>query len=104
MEVLNQTPDHGYRSHGTPNTIKSKEWKHFPPDFAQLRIQTGHDFEAGKKVVGFGNSACEIAIDLCEQGADPAMAVRSPVNVVPRDLLGIQYFASVYYCPGFQPV
>ncbi len=40
-------------------------------------------------VVGFGNSACEIAIDLYEQGAKPAMSVRSPVNVVPRDLLGI---------------
>lgn len=40
-------------------------------------------------VVGFGNSACEIAIDLYEQGAVPAMAVRSPVNVVPRDVLGI---------------
>lgn len=40
-------------------------------------------------VVGFGNSACEIAIDLHEHGAKPAMSVRSPVNVIPRDLLGI---------------
>jgi len=40
-------------------------------------------------VVGFGNSACEIAIDLYEQGATPSMAVRSPVNVIPRDVLGI---------------
>jgi cation diffusion facilitator CzcD-associated flavoprotein CzcO len=40
-------------------------------------------------VLGFGNSACEIAIDLYEQGALPAMSVRSPVNVVPRDVLGI---------------
>ena len=39
--------------------------------------------------MGFGNSACEIAIDLYEQGAEPSMAVRSPVNVIPRDLLGI---------------
>lgn len=45
----------------------------------------------GKKVlvVGFGNSACEIAIDLYEQGAIPSMSVRSPVNIVPRDLLGL---------------
>lgn len=52
--------------------------------------KTGRDF-TGKKVlvVGFGNSACEIAIDLYEQGAIPSMAVRSPVNIVPRDLLGI---------------
>jgi len=40
-------------------------------------------------VVGFGNSACEIAIDLYEQGAIPVMAVRSPVNIVPRDVFGI---------------
>lgn len=40
-------------------------------------------------VVGFGNSACEIALDLQEQGALPSVAVRSPVNVVPRDILGI---------------
>ena len=40
-------------------------------------------------VIGFGNSACEIAIDLYEQGATPSMAVRSPVNVIPRDVLGI---------------
>jgi len=40
-------------------------------------------------VVGFGNSACEIAIDLVEQGAEPSLAVRGPVNVVPRDVFGI---------------
>jgi indole-3-pyruvate monooxygenase len=40
-------------------------------------------------VIGFGNSACEIAIDLCEKGLHPAMSVRAPVNVIPRDVLGI---------------
>lgn len=40
-------------------------------------------------VVGFGNSGGEIAIDLHEHGAQPAIAVRSPVNVVPRDFLGV---------------
>ncbi|WP_420643423.1 GNAT family N-acetyltransferase [Candidatus Leptofilum sp.] len=40
-------------------------------------------------VVGFGNSGGEIAIDLHEHGAKPTIAVRSPVNVVPRDLAGI---------------
>ena len=39
-------------------------------------------------VVGFGNSACEQAIDLVEHGADVHMSVRSPVNVIPRDVLG----------------
>ena len=40
-------------------------------------------------VIGFGNSAGEIAIDLYEHGARPAMAVRGPVNIVPRDILGV---------------
>lgn len=40
-------------------------------------------------VVGFGNSGGEITIDLCEHGAHPGIAVRSPVNVIFRDLLGI---------------
>ncbi len=44
-------------------------------------------------VVGFGNSGGEIAIDLCEHGARPVMAVRSPVNVVPRDLFGLPILA-----------
>jgi indole-3-pyruvate monooxygenase len=40
-------------------------------------------------VVGFGNSGGEIAIDLYEQGAKPALAARNPVNVIPRDVFGI---------------
>jgi indole-3-pyruvate monooxygenase len=45
----------------------------------------------GKRVlvVGFGNSSGEIAIDLHEHGAEVAMAVRSPVNVIPREVLGV---------------
>lgn len=39
-------------------------------------------------VVGFGNSGGEIAIDLAGHGARPTLAVRGPVNVVPRRLLG----------------
>ncbi len=52
--------------------------------------KTGCDF-AGQNVlvVGFGNSACEIAIDLYECDAKPSMSVRSPVNIIPRDLLGV---------------
>ncbi|MBN9509804.1 MAG: NAD(P)/FAD-dependent oxidoreductase, partial [Alphaproteobacteria bacterium] len=46
---------------------------------------------AGRKVlvVGFGNSGAEIALDLAEHGVPVALAVRGPVNIVPRDLLGI---------------
>ncbi len=40
-------------------------------------------------VVGFGNSACEQAIDLVESGAFAHLSVRSAVNVVPRDVLGL---------------
>jgi cation diffusion facilitator CzcD-associated flavoprotein CzcO len=40
-------------------------------------------------VVGFGNSAAEIAIDLHEHGALPTLSVRGPVNVLPRDVFGI---------------
>jgi len=40
-------------------------------------------------VVGAGNSGAEIALDLAERGARPTLAVRSPVNIVPRDFLGM---------------
>jgi indole-3-pyruvate monooxygenase len=40
-------------------------------------------------VVGAGNSGAEIALDLAERGAQPTLAVRSPVNVVPREFLGM---------------
>lgn len=49
----------------------------------------------GKRVlvVGFGNSGGEIAIDLCEHGARVSLAVRNPVTVIPRELLGIPILA-----------
>jgi len=40
-------------------------------------------------VVGFGNSACEIAICLHEHQALPSLSVRNGVNIIPRDLVGI---------------
>jgi cation diffusion facilitator CzcD-associated flavoprotein CzcO len=40
-------------------------------------------------VVGAGNTGAEIALDLLEHGARPTLAVRTPVNVVPRDFLGM---------------
>lgn len=40
-------------------------------------------------VVGFGNSGGEIALDLANAGVDVTMAVRSPVQIIPRDLLGL---------------
>jgi cation diffusion facilitator CzcD-associated flavoprotein CzcO len=46
---------------------------------------------AGRRVlvVGFGNSGGEIALDLAEAGVDVTLAVRSPVCILPRELLGI---------------
>ena len=44
----------------------------------------------GKRVlvVGFGNSGGEIALDLANADIDVALAVRGPVQILPRDLLG----------------
>lgn len=42
-------------------------------------------------VVGLGNSGGEIAIDLHEHGADVSMAVRSAVNVIPKEIFGIPF-------------
>ncbi len=51
--------------------------------------KTGKPY-AGKKVlvVGMGNTGAEIALDLWEQGAEPWICVRGPVNIVPRDFRG----------------
>lgn len=46
---------------------------------------------AGKRVlvVGFGNSGGEIALDLAEAGVEVTLAVRGPVQILPRELLGL---------------
>ena len=46
---------------------------------------------AGKRVlvVGYGNSGAEIALDLAEAGIDVTLSVRSPVNIIPRELFGL---------------
>jgi cation diffusion facilitator CzcD-associated flavoprotein CzcO len=68
------------------------------PGMADVRGQVLHSSEyrngdpwKGRPVlvVGFGNSACEQAIDLVERGARAHLSVRSPVNVVPRDFFGV---------------
>ncbi|MGE0098051.1 MAG: flavin-containing monooxygenase [Hydrogenophaga sp.] len=45
---------------------------------------------AGQRVlvVGMGNTGAEIALDLVEHGVRTALSVRSPVNIVLRDVLG----------------
>ena len=46
---------------------------------------------AGKRVlvVGFGSSGGEIALDLAQANVDVTLAVRGPVQILPRDLLGL---------------
>ncbi|MDR7096221.1 flavin-containing monooxygenase [Hydrogenophaga laconesensis] len=39
-------------------------------------------------VVGMGNTGAEIALDLVEHGVRAALSVRSPINIVRRDVLG----------------
>lgn len=59
-----------------------------------LRFQNGAPFKGQEALVaGFGHSGGEIAIDLCEHDARPSFAVRGPVNVIPRELLGIPIVA-----------
>jgi indole-3-pyruvate monooxygenase len=78
-------------SYGKPKSVCFKGMETFPGRLLHSsEYKSGKDFKGQKVlVVGFGNSACEIAIDLYEQGAIPTMSVRSPVNVLPRDVLGI---------------
>jgi indole-3-pyruvate monooxygenase len=97
---ITETNHHQYESqnlvmatgpYGKPRPIEFRGAETFRGKIVHSRdYKTGRDFkDQNVLVVGFGNSACEIAIDLYEQGARPSMAVRSPVNVVPRDVLGI---------------
>ena len=50
-------------------------------------------------VVGAGNSAGEISVELSRAGADVTLAVRTGATIVPRDLLGIpiQYLSVVLH-------
>jgi NAD(P)H-nitrite reductase large subunit len=54
---------------------------------------------AGQRVlvVGMGNTGAEIALDLCDHGAQTTISIRNGVHIVPRDLFGlpIQVVATV---------
>ena len=78
-------------AYGKPKPVNFKGIETFPGKIIHsYEYKTGKDFKGQSVlVVGFGNSACEIAIDLYEEGSKPSMAVRSPVNVIPRDVLGL---------------
>jgi cation diffusion facilitator CzcD-associated flavoprotein CzcO len=78
-------------AYGRPKPVEFSGMETFPGKILHsYDYKTARDFSGQRVlVVGFGNSACEIAIDLCEQGAKASMSVRSPVNVISRDILGI---------------
>ena len=54
------------------------------------RLYRNPDPYRGQRVVviGMGNTGAEIALDLAEHEVDVTLSVRSPTNIVPRDLLG----------------
>lgn len=54
-------------------------------------------------VVGFGNSAGEIALDLLEHRAQPSISVRSPSVVVPRDIAGVPILRLARWMSVFPP-
>lgn len=96
-----QTQDHTYSAQNVvvaTGHTRIPSIPHWPgeegfsgPILHSSQYKNGEPF-AGKNVlvVGFGNSGGEIAIDLTEHGAqDVGMAVRSGVNVIPRDVVGI---------------
>ena len=82
-------------AYGHPRPIQFTGMDSFPGKILHSsQYKTGAVFTGQNVLVaGFGNSACEIAMDLYEQGALPSMSVRSPVNVIPRDVLGIPVLA-----------
>jgi indole-3-pyruvate monooxygenase len=97
---ITQTPNGNFKSknlimatgaYGLPRNMRVPGMESFPGKILHSsQYRTGRDF-AGRQVlvVGFGNSACEIALDLYEQGAAPSLSVRSAVNILPRDVAGI---------------
>jgi hypothetical protein len=88
-----------------PKPVRFNGMETFPGKILHsYEYKTGSDFKEQRVlVVGFGNSACEIAIDLYEQGAETSMSVRSPVNVIPRDVFGIPILELSLAMSGLPP-
>jgi indole-3-pyruvate monooxygenase len=88
-----------------PKPISIKGMETFPGKLLHsYGYKTGKDFTGQNVlVIGFGNSACEIAIDLYEQAAIPSMSVRSAVNVIPRDIAGIPVLEISMLMRGLSP-
>jgi len=74
-----------------PNPDRLPEQERFGATLLHASAYRNGDAFAGRRVlvVGAGNTGAEIALDLAERGAKPTLSLRSPVNVVPRDFLGM---------------
>ncbi len=93
----------GGQSYAAPVVVVATGWADFPysptwPGFEAFRGVVAHSSAylnpgrySGKRVlvVGFGNSGGEIALDLAESNIDVTLAVRGPVRILPRELLGL---------------
>jgi cation diffusion facilitator CzcD-associated flavoprotein CzcO len=93
----------GAKSYAVPIVVVATGWADFPysptwPGLETFRGAVAHSSAyrnpapyAGKRalVIGFGNSGGEIALDLAESKIDVTLAVRGPVRVLPRELLGL---------------
>lgn len=78
----------------------------FPGDIIHsARYKSGAGYRGRRVlVVGFGNSGGEIALDLAEHGAKPTISVRSPVNLIPRQLFGVPILALAIPLSRIPPV
>jgi len=79
---------------GYSHTPRRPDWPGvdtFPGDLRHSADYREPSAYAGKRVlvVGAGNSATEIALDLLRVGAEVTLSVRTPPNIVRRDTLGV---------------
>lgn len=79
---------------GYSHTPRRPEWpgvETFPGDLRHSAEYREPSSYAGKRmlVVGSGNSATEIALDLLRVSAEVTLSVRTPPNIVRRDTLGV---------------
>jgi cation diffusion facilitator CzcD-associated flavoprotein CzcO len=93
----------GEDSQTAPIAVIATGWADYPysptwPDMKKFGGAILHSSQyrnpapfAGKRVlvVGYGNSGAEIALDLAEASIDVFLSVRSPVNIIPRELFGV---------------
>jgi cation diffusion facilitator CzcD-associated flavoprotein CzcO len=103
--------------YGTSNVVIATGLNRIPvvPKYPSQETYTGEilhtaDYHNGDPytgkhvlVVGFGNSAGEVALDLMEHGAHPHISVRGPSVVVPRDVAGIPILTIARWMSIFPP-